>query len=88
MTYCVRKFREALTTQYKQIMARQIQNFDEPSFLLDISSIDWNLTIQCSARDAGSIEGRRGWGRHFLKGTLQKNHILQNLKKTNNTCVL
>ena len=42
--------------------------------------------INKMTRGAASIEGHRG--RHSLKGTLQKNHTMQNFKKSNNTRVL
>ena len=49
MVYCVRKFRGAWRKQHKKITTRQMKNFDETSFLADISSVDWNLIIQRSA---------------------------------------
>ena len=56
MVYCVRKFRGALTKQHKKITTRQMKNFDETSFLADISSVDWNLIIQRSADLDSAVE--------------------------------
>ena len=38
MVFCFRRFRGALTKQHKKITTRQMKNFDETSFLADISS--------------------------------------------------
>ena len=56
MVYCVRKFRGAWKKQHKKITTRQMKNFDETSFLADISSVDWNLIIQRSADLDSAVE--------------------------------
>ena len=48
MIFCVRKYRRALKGQHKNITTRQMKDFDQKSFLSDISSIDWDSVLNCS----------------------------------------
>ena len=48
MIFCVRKYRGALKGQHKKVNTRQMKDFDQNSFLSDISSIDWDSILNCS----------------------------------------
>ena len=48
MIFCVRKYRGALKGQHKKVTTRQMKDFDQNSFLSDISSVDWDSILDCS----------------------------------------
>ena len=45
LVYAVRKFRGAVKNNHKIIKTRQMKNYNEGLFLMDLASVDWRQLI-------------------------------------------
>ena len=45
LVYCVRKLRGSVKHQHKYITSRQLKNFNQEAFLLDLSEVDWEALV-------------------------------------------
>ena len=48
LVYLVRKYLGGIELKYKQIYTRQMKNFNEETFLRDLSAYDWSSILYCS----------------------------------------
>ena len=46
--YCIRKYMGTFKRQQKIITTRKMKNFDQNSFLFDLSQVDWNQIVESS----------------------------------------